>query len=87
MIRCIRVTEPGLYVWDRRFPVDRLEIKLKGNKFTLVNYYNDPYKAIPVLYQPHTYYLHHILPAYLVYFRNRQYVGTYKEIARKVRVT
>jgi hypothetical protein len=81
MIRKIKSTEPELYVWDKRFPSGRLEIPLENKKFTVINYYNDdPDRAIPVLHKPDTWYLHPTRPAYLIYFNNHQYVGTYEEI-------
>ena len=84
-LRCIKPSDPELYTWDRRFPTGRLEIKLKKKNFTVINYYNkNPDKAIPVRGQPHTYYLHSTLPAYLVYIKGKQYVGTYEEIEREV---
>ena len=79
------IKDSDLYVWNRDFPRGNLEIKLKKGKFTVVNYYNNPDKSIPVNGPYHTHYLHPELPAYLVYFKGRQYVGTYKEIAQKVR--
>jgi len=84
MIRKIKPSEPKLYAWDRSFPVGMLEIPLKNKKFTIINYYNNPDKAIPIeqhCYEDrHTYYLHPTLPAYLIYYNKHQYVGTYEEI-------
>lgn len=81
-IKKIKPSEPELYIWDRDFPTGRLKLPLPGGKFTMINYYNDPDIAIPVNHQPHAYYLHHTLPAYLISYNKSLYVGTYKEILK-----
>ena len=84
MIRKIKDSEPKLFAWNRDFPEGRLEVPLKNKKFTVINYYNNPHKAIPIeqhKYEDrHTYYLHPVLPAYLIYYKNNQYIGTFEEI-------
>jgi len=80
MIRLITASDPKLYLYDRSFPEGQLKIPLANKKFTIINYYNNPDKAIPVEDRPHMYYLHPTLPAYLIYYNKHQYVGTYEEI-------
>lgn len=54
-----------------------LRIDLPNGNYTLINYYNDPYKAIPYMGR---FYLHDELPAYMVKRNGNWFVGTEKQI-------
>lgn len=64
----------------------KLQIPLKGKKFTVIFYYNEnPDKGIKV--DNNLFYVHHTLPAYLIRTKrySEYYVGTYKEIKNYIK--